>query len=209
VLSTALSTALRKLPELDTSDLSYHPDAAAWALAAAPALRLDEEDILAALEPDPDPDSPFALAISEHMAGSNSWTGTAEDLLNELPGRVWAQTPKGISQQLRRNLEALAALCILVAFTRKNKARRITLSRAIKGDASPATRARRVGHGSTKSAACTVTSLLPENRAMRHRTGSRRRRRIRPPQASSGFTTLPCTSVSRKWRPWNLKVSLV
>jgi hypothetical protein len=128
VLSTGLSTALRNLPEVDSSDLPHHPDAAAWALAAAPALGLDEEDILAALEPDPDPDSPFALAIREHMSHHETWTGSATALLNAM-GPTGARTPKGLSQQLRRNLEALEALGIHVAFDRKNSARRIILSR--------------------------------------------------------------------------------
>jgi hypothetical protein len=176
VLATALSTALRNLHGVGDDCLSRHPDAVAWAIAAAPALGMTAREILAAAEPDPDPESPFMLAVQEHMSNRNAWSGTATDLLAALSAQGGIQTPKGLSQQLRLNIETLAALGILVGFSRQNSARRITLSKVFHGDAShplDASSPRKPKSIPIKSAICTVTSLFHEKQKMRHRTCTR------------------------------------
>lgn len=108
-LCDAVSTALRRIRDIDLTNVTRLPDCAAWAAAAAPAFQLDESAII---EPfttrasiwagcDPLRDAIYAL-----LEGNPIWTGQATELLNHLrdhvPGVALPNTPKGLSQALDR-----------------------------------------------------------------------------------------------------------
>ena len=137
LLCTAVSVALKNLADVNPAYLPPLADAALWAIAAAPALGLTEEEILDAFEMEPDPDEPPNLAqqVEDFMQDKEAWTGTATDLLNALPGGIGPKTPKLLSDQLRRSIDELAALGLTIDFKRTKCERTITITRLTTGDA--------------------------------------------------------------------------
>ena len=105
VLCTALSTALRSLPNVKRPQIPRLADAALWAIAAAPALGLTEHDILAALDPS---QPPLVDAVKSFMDGHDGdWDGTATELADALNTEL---SPRGLSQHLRRQVAGLAVI---------------------------------------------------------------------------------------------------
>ncbi len=113
-LCNALSTALRRLPEM-TLPTGRCPDALAWAMAAAPALGCSEEEMRAALNAPP-PSGPTVEAVQILLAAHGPWSGTATDLLDILPPSPHFRSPKGLSQHLKSHTLHLAALGIALQF---------------------------------------------------------------------------------------------
>ncbi len=132
-LCDAVSTALRRIREVDTGNVARFPDAAAWAAAAAPALAIDERAIVNALTGSIWTGSdPLREAVHAFLDQTGAWTGDATDLLNHLhtlaPDVTLPATPKGISQVLLR------IPGIRVTRDRTNRQRAITIAKI--GDAS-------------------------------------------------------------------------
>jgi hypothetical protein len=137
LLCSALSVGLKNLPSTKPPRIPRLPDTAAWALACAPALGLTEEQILAALEIDPDPAPqrpPLLNAVEAHMKNKETWEGTATELLEELATDI--ENPRALSHHLRRHSEQLAAAGFEVTFPRKNTARLIVIRNRRISDAS-------------------------------------------------------------------------
>ena len=147
-LSTAVSTALRRLPELRLQSLPRMAGAAAWVAAAAPALGVSEQQILDAFEPDDDPgpdrdpdpneSEPEVRELVRDIARLRQpWSGTATDLANELPADVRGPSAATLSWQLRKAVPALARDGIEVTFARVHGGRREITIRAATGDGPP------------------------------------------------------------------------
>ena len=115
-LCSAVSTALRRLPEMDRPS-GKCPDPLTWALAASPALGCTEEEIERALGPQPSP-HPMAEAVRALLEQRRQWTGTATELLELLQPLVHCQTPKGVSQELKSCVLTLADYGIELKFRR-------------------------------------------------------------------------------------------
>jgi len=108
-LCEAVSTALRRIRDIELGNVTRFPDCAAWTAAAAPALGLDESEII---EPFTTRTSiwlgadPLRDAIHALLDINPTWTGQAADLLNHLrdriPNSTLPNTPKGLSQALDR-----------------------------------------------------------------------------------------------------------
>lgn len=108
-LADAVSSALRRIRDIDLGHMARFPDCAAWAAAAAPALALDAASITAAIaDPgslwigsDPLRDTLYALLRSQP-----AWSGDATALLIQLralaPLATLPSTAKGLSQALAR-----------------------------------------------------------------------------------------------------------
>ncbi len=121
-LCSALGTALSRIDATHVQTARL-PEAAAWAAAAAPFLDLTEEALLSAISTAP-PD-PLTDALQAFMQDRHTWTGTATDLLHDLP-------PVGITHptMLSRHLKsATAAAGLQVEFTRTTQLRQLTLKR--------------------------------------------------------------------------------
>jgi len=122
-LCSAVTTALRRLPQMDRPS-GKRPDALAWALAASPALGCTEEEIERALAP-PAPPHPMVEAVRALLEQRRQWTGTATELLELLRPLVPCQTPKGVSQQLKSCMLTLADYGIELKFRHLHGNRRI------------------------------------------------------------------------------------
>ncbi len=118
LLCDAAVTALRRLPALHLQTLpARFPDAAAWCAAAAPALGLTDEQMLAAFDPDPDGDTQLLAALLDFAQRHPAWTGTATELLNQLPAHLQPASPKVLSERLRRLTPQLAAAGLTLSFS--------------------------------------------------------------------------------------------
>jgi hypothetical protein len=115
-LASAVATALRRIREVDLSNVSRFPDCAAWAAAAAPALALDPADIVETFSDSSSMwagSDPLREVIHEFLHQRGSWTGSATVLLSQLraiaPRAGLPATPKGLSQVLPRVAGILVA----------------------------------------------------------------------------------------------------
>jgi len=120
-LCSALSVALRRLPEI-MQPSARRPsdrcaDALAWAMAASPALGCTEEQIEQAFDPPPPP-HPMVEAVQALLERRRCWTGSATELLDLLQPALSCQTPKGVSEQLRKCMLTLADAGIELKFRR-------------------------------------------------------------------------------------------
>jgi hypothetical protein len=106
-LAAAISTAMLRIRDIDTGNVSRFPDCAAWTLAAAPALGLHEAAVLNTFA---DPTSmwagadPLREAIHALLEPTGNWSGDVSDLLNQLRARLptaaLPATPKRLSEAL-------------------------------------------------------------------------------------------------------------
>jgi hypothetical protein len=116
-LLTAVSVALRRLPELVLSKLPRMADFAKWATAAESGFGWAEGTVLGAYGRNRHASNSMALEASplvplvERLVDRGSWTGTAAELLGELSGlilcnemsaREWPSGPRALSSCLRR-----------------------------------------------------------------------------------------------------------
>lgn len=149
-LFTAISCALRRLPEVKIASKPRMADFALWAAAAAPALGFSPEAFLVAysgnraeavqetLEGDV-----VAVAISALMDEigtdnkAGNWEGTCKELLLRLEPFVdgdvrksddWPQSARGLSSRLRRLVTFLAESGVEIRFCPKGTAGRRTLT---------------------------------------------------------------------------------
>jgi hypothetical protein len=146
-LLTAVSTALRRLPELDVADVPRMADAYLFALAAEPGLGLPNGTIASAFNRN-QVDANL-VAIDSNVVGAailrltqeqSNWTGTADTLLGLLLGDItrdrapkgWPTSARGMRSALERIKPALRANGIVVEFrqaTDRNRTRLIGLRR--------------------------------------------------------------------------------
>ena len=106
-LADAVSTALRRIRDIDLAVAPRFPDCVYWTAAAAPALGIDEAAIVDAYA---QPNSvwtgsdPLREAIHALLEPTGTWTGEAADLLNQLrecvPLAALPSTPRSLSQAL-------------------------------------------------------------------------------------------------------------
>jgi len=106
-LATAVSTALRRIREIDLGNVARFADCATWVAAAAPILGLDQAAIVDVFA---DPSSMWAAsdplheAVHAFLRENGAWSGSATELLSELativPPAALPATPKGLSQAL-------------------------------------------------------------------------------------------------------------
>jgi hypothetical protein len=106
VLCSAISAALARLPQQD-QPVSKAPDAAAWAIAASPALGCTADEMREALTP-PSPPHPMVEAVRTLIEQRRRWTGTATELLDLLQPALSCHTPAGVAKQLRTCMLRLA-----------------------------------------------------------------------------------------------------
>jgi hypothetical protein len=105
--ATAVSTALRRIREVDLGNVARFADCANWVAAAAPALALDPAGIVEAFDSSSmwAGSDPLGEAIEALLSDHGPWTGSATELLNRLrttvPLVALPATPKGLSQALR------------------------------------------------------------------------------------------------------------
>jgi hypothetical protein len=134
-LYTALSAALRGAANRPAQPFtSRHADALCWALGAVSVLGCTEEEMHHAIDAPPPP-HPIVNAVRTLLDHRPQWTGPATDLLRLLP---FCQTPKGISQQLRKRALDLADAAIDIQFRRlPGGARIIALDASQNSAASP------------------------------------------------------------------------
>ncbi|HXB68431.1 MAG TPA: hypothetical protein VNY05_09315 [Candidatus Acidoferrales bacterium] len=118
-------------------------------MAAAHALACTESEMQQAfVVPSADPLVP---SIQSLLASRNQWTGPAAQLLKLLPPTALYQTPKGLSQQLRKSAQSLLAAAIELKFTRLPGGVRIIELRQIPCDASSENRPQHASPGATDS----------------------------------------------------------
>lgn len=144
-LCTALSAALRGAPpgpgatRLQT--LPFFADAAAWAVAAAPALGVSQDEMLAALAPaPPKPADPVVLALCDFIRDRSDWAGPATELLALLQpaaGAAWPRTPKGLSQHLIKLAPSLEAAGVRIELSQSHGRRRIKVAHLHPPSATP------------------------------------------------------------------------
>ena len=132
-LLTAVSTALRRAPEVGLNSLPRMADFATWVHAAEPALGLPPGGFLAAyggnraaahdlaLEA-----SPIAVPVRVLVDDAGDWSGTAAELLEALmkitdevtkKSKGWPATPRALGTALRRIAPNLRAVGISVEFS--------------------------------------------------------------------------------------------
>jgi len=131
-LCTALSLALDRFPGVRLDNPHICADAAAWAIAAAPALGLTEDAVRSALEPDaPVPADPVAATLCAFLDSRTLWEGSATELMDLLrPWRddSWPRTPKGLSQRLSHAAPSIQEAGLEIEFTRGRDSRRIRVT---------------------------------------------------------------------------------
>ena len=181
LLCTALSIGLKNYGQIKPSYIPRLPDTAAWAVAVAPALGLTEEQVLAALEPDPPERPPIVDALTAHMQEREGWEGTATELEEELD--TDAGNPRALSHQLRRYSAELAAEGLEVSFPRSNKSRRIVITKN-QNFASPPQPA-------VPKAAAATASASPPNSQISENLRHRPRIPKEPPRASAAAAPTP------------------
>jgi len=138
-LCDAVSMALRRRQEIPVQGT----DAEIWAQAAAPALHATEEQMRAALaaskfQTQPDP---LINQIEDLVSGApnQEWTGTATELLAELPDDNRPASANKLTERLRLCKPKLQARGIEVTFTHKNRYRPIHIKKApSENESSPA-----------------------------------------------------------------------
>jgi len=108
-LATAVATAMSRIREVDIGNVARFADCATWAAAAAPALGLQQEQIIDAFTSRSciwAASDPLGDAIHALLRENGGWIGSATQLLSRLativPRRALPATPKGLSQALRR-----------------------------------------------------------------------------------------------------------
>ena len=142
-LLDAVSTGLKRFPEIRPPDLPRMADFAHWAIACEPALwkegdflRAYNANIMAAVESVLEA-SPVAVAVRELMANlaralEKKWSGTASDLLALLTDLVteriaksddWPRNGRALSGRLRRAASFLRRVGIDVVFRPEGHAR--------------------------------------------------------------------------------------
>ena len=162
-LLDAVSTGLKRFPEIRPPDLPRMADFAHWAISCEPALWKDGDflraynaNILAAVESVLEA-SPVAVAVRELMANlakalEKKWSGTASDLLALLTDLVteriaksddWPRNGRALSGRLRRAASFLRRVGIDVVFRQEGhaKTRLITIT----GSTPPASEDVKVG----------------------------------------------------------------
>ena len=133
-LFDTVACALRRLPEVQLSDLPRMADFAKWVCAAEPALGWVEGSFLQAYKRNREDATSLGLEGSSlvqpitRIANRGSWQGTATELqsvlvseqLNDLFGvqRVYPKTPRLLSQALRRLIPAFAEAGIAIEFSK-------------------------------------------------------------------------------------------
>ncbi|HYW41234.1 MAG TPA: hypothetical protein VE959_00160 [Bryobacteraceae bacterium] len=137
---SALSVALRRIPEI-MQPSARRPsdrcaDALAWALAASPALGCTAEEIEQAFDPAP-PSHPMVEAVQALVEQRRRWTGSATALFDLLQPALDCRTPKGLSQQLRKCMLTLADAGIELKFRRLHGGGRVIDLLEDSPDASP------------------------------------------------------------------------
>jgi len=131
-LADAVSTALRRIRDVDLASVPRFPDCVYWTAAAAPALAIDEAAVVNAYA---QPNSvwtgsdPLREAIHALLEPAGTWTGEVSDLLNQLratvPLAALPSTPRSLSQALP------SIMGVRVARTKLPDGRRaLTLTRA-------------------------------------------------------------------------------
>ncbi len=161
-LLTAASTALARVPRVKLDEIPRMADFAIWAVAAEPALGLEEGAFLAAYGDNRQ--TSHVVVVESSAIGSSllsvaqkfgSWSGTATELLHELcsddhsddrmrHARGWPASARQLGGQLRRLAPDLRALGIQVGFApRTGQKRVITIERS----AEPSSRSTPSPHG--------------------------------------------------------------
>jgi len=143
-LCDAVSTALRRLPEVKLDDPPRMADFAAWVVAAEPALPWKAGQFLAAYAANREAASELALEMDRFagllismMRDLGSWSGTATDLLRDVHEELGQEvrsndvpnTPRGLSNQLRRLAPLLRGRGLEVEF-HKARTRTIVITNA-------------------------------------------------------------------------------
>jgi hypothetical protein len=160
-LLDAVSTALKNYKSVTLPSLPRMADFAKWIVAAEPSLPWPPGAFLAAYNENRkgaytsalDADI-FAVAFREWFEGSEEWTGTASDLLQNierdqddklLRHQAWPKDATRVSTKLRRLSGFLRRLGIDVEFTdRSGKSRKLTIKKV------------------AQSSVTSVTSVIPE-----------------------------------------------
>ncbi len=130
-LCTALSTALRRLDCVRLPAPPRFADAAAWAVAAAPALGATEDSMLAALFPSVSfgaHDHPVVEALCLLMKDRAYWSGSASELqaLPHPPDHpLWPSNPSLFSRRLKELRAPLSDRGLQVTFCRSHGGRRL------------------------------------------------------------------------------------
>jgi hypothetical protein len=147
-LLTAVSTALRRAPDVRLESLPRMADFAAWAHAAEPALGLQPGGFLAAYGGNRAAAHDLALEASpvavpvRVLVDAGDWSGTAAELLEALmkitdevtkKSKGWPATPRALGTALRRIAPNLRAVGIPVEFSDQRELgpgrRQITIQR--------------------------------------------------------------------------------
>lgn len=149
----AVSTALRRLPTLNTPNLPRLADFARWVIAAEPAFSWDLGSFMAAYAGNREAANdlaleglPVAKPIIELVESKRTWTGTATELLQELnrrqgygkdkkPPKGWPTTPSKLSGMYNRLAPHLRSVGIVSELHREGSGtRRKLLSFALELD---------------------------------------------------------------------------
>ena len=143
-LCDAVSTALRRLPEVKLDDPPRMADFAAWVVAAEPALPWKAGQFLAAYAANRAAASELALEMDRFagllislMRDLGYWSGTATDLLRDVHEELGQEarsndvpnTQRGLSNQLRRLAHLLRGRGLDVEF-HKGTTRTIVITNA-------------------------------------------------------------------------------
>ena len=127
-LCSALSTALRRRPEIQLTGDLRHPDTLAWALAAAPALGYTESEMQEALTGTAAP-PPLFQFLDSLLAETGHWSGTATALFRLLPPDPKFGNPRALKQALNAAAAPLAAAGIAIESGAKHNPKLIHLRR--------------------------------------------------------------------------------
>jgi hypothetical protein len=143
----AVSTALRRLPQVQLNKLPRMADFTRWVVAASPDLGKDADRFLDLYARNRDQAhdiaveaNPVASAVIRFMAKRERWEGTATTLLDELEGgefvsdqtmrrKTWPKAPNALSNALRQLEPNLVSAGITVMMDRSSKKRSIKLER--------------------------------------------------------------------------------
>lgn len=136
-LLTAVSIALARVDSVELEESPRMADFAKWAVAAEPAFDVKEGTFMRAYlkhrqiqDAEVIASSPVAQAILKFVEKRSKWTGTAQELLQELSksefvnlqtreGRAWPKSPRGMGSALRRVAPNLTAMSVEVQFLGK------------------------------------------------------------------------------------------
>jgi len=110
-------------------------DAAAWAIAASPALDCTEEEMRQALNPPPPP-HPMVEAVRTLMHQCHQFKGTATELRDLFQPFISCHTPEGVAKQLRSCSLTLADHGIELKFRRLHGGARVVEINDDPGDSS-------------------------------------------------------------------------